>query len=139
MDDIFGIMMNPAAPMKLGLSMLADNLPLKTLTGPEYDILETADTFKVLSDLPGYAKDNINVDIRGKQLTITALRQSEVKQDTDMYHRIGRSFGKVTKIINLPDNVDEEHTSADFKNGVLTLTFPKKNDDRLVRNIPIKD
>ena len=50
-DDIFGIMMNP--PLKIGLSMLADNMPLKSLTGPEYDIVETAESFKVLSGIFG--------------------------------------------------------------------------------------
>ena len=90
------------------------------------DIRETDTEYVLEADLPGFKKEDINIDITDNTLTINAERHSEheEKDKKDNYIRCERSYGSFSRSFGL-DGVDTEAIKAGFENGVLTLTMPK--------------
>eukprot|EP01080_Neovahlkampfia_damariscottae_P009720 gene9720-1925_t len=92
----------------------------------EIDIKEKKDSFVVQADLPGIEKENIKVNIENGMLKITGERKTEKEEKDENYLRSEKFYGKLERVLKLPDNVDEENVKADFKNGVLNLKIKKK-------------
>lgn len=92
------------------------------------DVSENGKAFTVKADIPGVGKDDIDVAVDGRQVTITARssRKSERKDETAIYTE--RSEGQVFRSFTLPSDVDEKGASAKYEDGVLTLTLPKRKD-----------
>ncbi len=90
------------------------------------DIRETDTEYVLEADLPGFKKDDINIDINDNTLTIHAERHSqhEDKDQKGNYLRCERSYGSFSRTFGL-DGVDTNAIRAGFENGVLTLTMPK--------------
>jgi HSP20 family molecular chaperone IbpA len=89
---------------------------------PPVDIYETAQGLVVKADLPGVAKENLDLRVENSQLTIRgranhAVRGEPLYREYELVHFF-RQF-------ELTDSVDQEKISADLKNGVLTLSLPK--------------
>ncbi len=91
------------------------------------DIGETDGAYKVTAELAGVKKEDIQVTIDGAQLTLAAeiKREREVSANERVLHA-ERVFGKVTRSITLPQEIDEASAEAKFRDGVLELTLPKK-------------
>ncbi|MBQ7637868.1 MAG: Hsp20/alpha crystallin family protein [Clostridia bacterium] len=91
------------------------------------DIKETDGGYTLEADLPGFNKEDIDVQIDGDYLTIKAERHSEHedKDKKDSYLRVERSYGSYQRSFDIT-GVDAEHIGAKYENGVLTLTMPKK-------------
>jgi len=93
-----------------------------------WDVAETDDAVKITADLPGLTEKEIDVTIAEGVLTIKGERKAkkETEDKEKHFHRVERSYGAFERAMSLPTNVDESKISADFKNGVLELTLPKK-------------
>mgnify|MGYP001271630789 CR=1 FL=1 len=91
------------------------------------DVKESADSYAVVAELPGISKEDIQVDIDGPLVSISAERrqQNEVK-DGERFLRTERYFGKVSRSFQLGQEIDESGASARFIDGVLHLNLPKK-------------
>jgi HSP20 family protein len=91
------------------------------------DVAEQNGEYKVLAELPGVKKEDIQVDIDGAQLTLSAeiKREQEVKDGDRLLHS-ERSYGKLSRSFVLPQELDEAKAEARFRDGVLELTLPKK-------------
>ena len=91
------------------------------------DIVDNGDSYSVVTDLPGFRKEDINVDIAGDTLTLTAERHSdfENKEKKNSYVRVERSYGSYTRAFDIT-GIDADSIWAKYENGVLTLTLPKK-------------
>lgn len=93
------------------------------------DVSETPTELTVKADLPGVEQKDIDVTISGDQLTIKAEKKSEAEEKKDekgrIFHRVERSYGSFQRTMSLPFNVDPGKVSANFKDGVLTLSLPK--------------
>lgn len=91
---------------------------------PASDIFKRDDTYFILVDMPGVSKDNLNISIDDKKLTVegTTKYPEEEKGQT-----LNREFGNVkyTRSFTLADTVDKDKISANLKNGVLKLELPK--------------
>lgn len=94
------------------------------------DITETKDAYLVEADLPGFSKENIQIELENNQLTIRAKRdeQTEEKDENDKVIRKERHFGEFVRSFYI-DNVDQDKIEAKLENGVLKLTLPKINPD----------
>jgi HSP20 family protein len=92
------------------------------------DVAEKNGAYVVAAELPGVKKEDIQVTIDGAQVTLAAevKREREVEKDERVLHT-ERMFGKVTRSLTLPQEVDESKAQAKFENGVLQLTLPKKS------------
>jgi HSP20 family protein len=93
---------------------------------PTVDILETENELVLKADLPEVPLKDIDLQIEDGTLTIQGSRKFESKQDTHNYHRVERSYGAFRRSFNVPDSVDSENVKAEYKDGVLTVTLPKK-------------
>lgn len=88
------------------------------------DVAEDDDEITVTADLPGYDREDIDVTVEDRRLTIRAERERKTEKEEE-YHRRERSFRRQTRTIRLPAPVDEDAASAAYKNGVLEITLPK--------------
>lgn len=93
------------------------------------DVAESTDSVIVKANLPGYTKENVNIEVHDNVLTITAQRIEEKEEKTTTMHRRERHVGSVGRRILLPTPVAEGGAKAELKDGVLTLTLPKARDN----------
>jgi HSP20 family protein len=93
--------------------------------GPRTDIAETEHALEVSVELPGIDQNEIDVSLSDNALTIKGEKKSERQQSKKDYRLSERSYGSFYRSIPLPSGVDTDKASAEFKNGVLTVTLPK--------------
>jgi len=93
---------------------------------PSVDILETENELVLKADVPDVELKDIDIQIENGTLSLKGQRKFEKTDDKAGYHRIERSYGSFERFFTLPDTLDPENVKADYKNGVLTVTLPKK-------------
>ena len=89
------------------------------------DIYEKDNTIVINAELPGVAKEDISVDIKGKLVTLGGERKSEEEIKDDNCYRRERRYGKFERTFNLPFEVNSDSVKATYSNGVLRLDIPK--------------
>jgi HSP20 family protein len=92
---------------------------------PAVDIHEEAQRFVVRADLPGVKPADIDVTADKGVLTLRGQRQIEQREADGHYSRVERVSGKFVRTFTLPDNVQTDAITAQFKDGVLELAIPK--------------
>jgi HSP20 family protein len=94
---------------------------------PDLDIQEKEDAYLVRMDLPGMQKDQIQIDVTDKSLTISGERRVQSEEDNVRkgYYRMERSFGSFHRTIPLEGEIKTGEVSAKYGNGVLEVTLPK--------------
>ena len=103
---------------------------------PSVDILEKDGNLILRAELPGMSEKQIDLKLEGNTLTLKGERRMEKEDDKTNYHRVESFYGSFTRSFRLPDTVNSEKISADFKNGVLTITIPQRPEVR-PREIPV--
>jgi HSP20 family protein len=93
---------------------------------PAVDIYEKNDTVVVKAELPGVEKDQISVEVKDGILTLRGERKFEREVKEESYHRIERSYGTFLRSFSLPVSVNQEQVKATFRDGVLEVELPKK-------------
>lgn len=102
----------------------------ETQTGtwnPPVDIVEEKEKILVKVEVPGIDEKDLRLMFEDGILTVTGERQFERKDDRN-YHRIERAYGTFTRTFTLPRSVDAARIVADYKNGVLEISIPKKEE-----------
>ena len=94
---------------------------------PPVDIKETKDSYIINAELPGVAKDAINVDVKEDILSISAQHNSEKEDDTS-FQIAERCTGKLQRHFSLPQNVLTERIEAGYRDSILKLTLPKREE-----------
>jgi HSP20 family protein len=94
---------------------------------PRADILENADHFTVVADMPGVDEKSVEATVQNRVLTIEGWTQPNVPEG---HRALGLEFGggRFRRDFSLPDAVDSERIQARVKNGVLTVSIPKKDE-----------
>lgn len=104
---------------------------------PPVDILETADKDVVVRvDLPDVKREDIKVGFENNQLTIEGERKFKTDETRDQYHRVERGYGTFRRSFSMPAAVDASRIEADYRDGVLSITLPRREETR-PRQIPI--
>ena len=93
---------------------------------PAVDIYETENDLVFKADLPEVDQKDIDVRVENQTLTISGQRKFEKTESNKGYHRIERSYGNFQRSFAVPNTFDTEKIAASFKNGVLSVTLPKK-------------
>lgn len=100
---------------------------------PAVEIYEKGDDLIMKADIPGVEKEDLSVSIGEDTVTI----KGEIKKDEEIkekdYYRRERTYGSFSRTLPLPVEVDAQKAKATYKNGVLTLTLPKKKPEKEVR------
>lgn len=103
---------------------------------PTVDILEKDENLILRAELPGMDEKDIDLKLEGSVLTLKGERKLEKEEKKANYHRIESSYGTFTRSFTLPVTVDLEKITAEYKNGVLSVTIPQKPEVR-PREIPV--
>lgn len=93
---------------------------------PAVDVLEQDDSYQLSADIPGIDPTDIEITVDKNVLTIQGERNREDTVKKDGYTRYERVSGKFVRKFTLPEDADGETVSANGKNGVLTVSIPKK-------------
>jgi HSP20 family protein len=92
---------------------------------PLVNVTDDKDAYRVEALAPGIAPDSLKVSAVGNQLTIEGEKADSEAVKAEAYHRSERSTGKFVRTLTLPAEIDAEKVTADYRNGLLTVTLPK--------------
>jgi HSP20 family protein len=93
---------------------------------PSCDIFEDGDSVTVRFELAGIDPKNVDIRFENCVLTMRGERKLEKEEKKENYHRIEMQYGSFSRSFSLPGTVDAEKIHAESKNGILTVTLPKK-------------
>ncbi|MBO8182559.1 MAG: Hsp20/alpha crystallin family protein [Archaeoglobus sp.] len=99
------------------------------------DVIDEKDEIRVIADLPGFDKNEIEVYVEDGTLVIKATRKEEIEEKKKNYIRQERRFGETYRRISLPVDVDVERIKAKYNNGILEVILPKAEKERRVVKI----
>lgn len=92
---------------------------------PVIDLEEDNGNFIVKAEVPGLRKEDIKIAVRGNLLTVSGERKQESESKGKTFHRVERAYGKFTRTITLPNEVEADKVKAAYKDGLLQITLPK--------------
>jgi HSP20 family protein len=95
---------------------------------PSVDIYENKDQIVLEAELPGMKREDFDLSVENNVLTLRGERRFEKREEQDNYHRVERSYGSFTRSFTLPQTVSGEGAAAEYKNGVLRVTLPKREE-----------
>ena len=104
----------------------AENRPYGGWSGgvyPPLNIFRSRDGIMLRAELPGVRPEDVDVTVEGRQVTLTGERRPP-EAGGNAYHRRERTWGKFSRTIRLPDDLDVDGLAAQCRNGVLTVTVP---------------
>jgi len=121
-------------PFRRGLRSFGD--PSMRWT-PSLDVSEDDDQFTITVELAGASKDDVNIEVQDNVLTIRGEKRSEREEKKEQRRYVERSYGSFSRSFTLPANADGDRVEATFKDGVLTIEVPKREDSK-PRTIAVK-
>jgi HSP20 family protein len=97
---------------------------------PAVDLYEKDDYFMIKAELPGVDKNDINIDLKDRLLTLSGERTHDKEVNEENYYRRERSYGKFQRTFTLPADVNSDQIKAEFKDGVLQIEIPKPEEKK---------
>jgi len=94
---------------------------------PAVDVYETEHDLVLKADIPEVDIKDVDIRVENQTLTLKGERKFEQESNGKGYHRIERGYGQFVRSFAVPNTVDTEKVSAEYNNGVLTVTLPKKD------------
>jgi HSP20 family protein len=95
---------------------------------PPVDVAETQDTILVRAEVPGMKQEDIQIEFENGLLTLRGERKLDKEVSGLTYHRVERTYGNFSRSFTLPRTVDPEKISATYREGVLEIQVPKKEE-----------
>jgi HSP20 family protein len=95
---------------------------------PSANIKESEEAFEIELALPGFKKEDFKIEVQDKSLTVSSESKTENEDSTENYIRKEFSFNSFSRSFRLPRTVDSDQIAAEFENGILTLTLPKREE-----------
>ncbi len=102
--------------------------PMEMEWAPAVDVSETADQVVIKAEVPGMEAKDIDISLAGDVLTIKGEKKSEREEKKENYHLVERTYGSFSRSLKLPAAVDADKIEAGYKQGVLTVSCPKKEE-----------
>lgn len=125
----FSDFLSPLSPMRTGLSRMPGRMMDLALQFPRVDISDTGREIKVTAEVPGVQPDDIEIDIHDNHLHISGYTESE-HEGGERQYRHERIYGEFSRVILLPEQVEENDVQAEYQDGVLTIHLPKRERSR---------
>jgi HSP20 family protein len=95
---------------------------------PAVDIYEQGGAIVLQAELPGVDPKDVDIRVENSTLTLRGQRQLDKEVKREDYHRVERAYGTFSRVFTLPTVVDTQNIKADFKDGLLRLTLPKREE-----------
>lgn len=95
---------------------------------PACDVFENDNAIMIKAELPGVKKEDVKVTIENNVLTLRGERKFEEEVKRENFHRVERAYGEFMRSFTLPNYVDSANIKAEFKDGLLNLTLPKREE-----------
>ena len=92
---------------------------------PAVNLTEDKEKYYIRAELPGIKADALDIQVNGRNLTITGERTIPSEGENIRYHRKEREAGKFSRVIGLPGDIDADQVNAKMVNGMLTVTIDK--------------
>lgn len=120
LDDVFGDLMR-------GFWVKPVAMPGSGELNMKVDVNESDKAYTIHAEIPGVKKEDIQIDVDAGQLSIRAeVKREEEKKEGEKLLHSERYYGMVSRSMTLPVEVDAQGAKAEYKDGVLDLTLPKK-------------
>lgn len=97
---------------------------------PKVDIFENKDHLVLEAELPGMNRDDFELSFENNVISLKGERKFEKQTDGDNYHRVERSYGSFTRSFTLPQTVTADGANAEFRNGILRVSLPKREETK---------
>lgn len=123
-------------PRRYFLDDIFDDFEVKTTSNMKCDIYEKDGNYFIEMDVPGFKKEDIDVDIDKGYLTISAKHEENIDEENKNYIRKERTYGSFSRQFYI-GNVAEEQVKAEFNNGTLKVVVPKEEEKETKRRIEI--
>jgi HSP20 family protein len=120
MDRLWEAMMSGRWPRLTTLSSLPQIPPI--------DVYEKDGQVHVRADLPGLKENEVDIEVDADGIVISGEKRDEREVKEESFYRSERSYGKFTRRVALPAGADTENATASFKNGVLEIDMPLKQE-----------
>ena len=104
---------------------------------PSVDIYEGEKDITLKAELPGIDKKDVHVEINDGVITLRGKRKLEKEEKKENYHRLERSYGTFNRSFTLPTTVDSGKVKANYKDGILEVTLPRKEEAK-PKSIPVE-
>ena len=114
--------------MKQQLEQMFDDVPEQRASAgvfPLINLTEDKDNYFVRAELPGVKGDELDIQVTGKNLSISGSRKIAAEEESAKYHRREREAGTFSRIIGLPGEIDSDKVEANLENGILTVVVSK--------------
>jgi HSP20 family protein len=116
---------------------LYDNTQVQNFV-PEVDILESEKTYEIHFAVPGFEKDNFNLNVDDKMLTVSGERKFKEEESEKKYKSVRTSYGSFERTFTLPKNVNANKIEANYTNGILEVIIPKDETKIIKTSIKVK-
>ena len=102
------------------------NAPSVATFNPRVEIRDEKDAVIVTAEIPGVEKSDLNVEVAHGVLTLSGSKKQEAASDEEGVYRAERVYGEFKRAFSLPDTLDAAKIDAQYRNGVLKVTLPKR-------------
>ena len=92
---------------------------------PFANLAETETSYELTLDLPGVDAEDVSVELNDGKLVIAGERKSDTAQSGKTFHRVERRYGKFRRVLSIPNPVNEDKITAEYRDGVLSVVLPK--------------
>lgn len=110
----------------------------KRFSDPAANIIENNDSFELALAAPGMHKDDFTINLENNILTVCSEMEDEKREEGKNYTRKEFYYGSFSRSFTLPKTIDLEKIRADYENGILKITLPKKEEAKLDTRKEIK-
>nr|WP_281357791.1 Hsp20/alpha crystallin family protein [Desulfobacter latus] len=97
-----------------------------SLLKPRLDLSATDKEYTVSLEIPGVSEKDVNLELADDTLIIRGEKKQKKEEKKKNFYRLERSYGSFQRTLSLPEDADKDNIKADFKNGVLNITIPRK-------------
>lgn len=118
--------LSPNRLIRLAESLFNEARPQAASWTPLADVSETAHAYVLKLDVPSVKIEDVKVTVRDGVLSVKGERAMEKSTDNETRHLQERSYGSFSRNFSLPKNADAENVAADYQQGTLTITVPKR-------------
>ncbi len=108
-----------------------------TFWAPRVNVRESAEAIEISADLPGVAREDLQIHVEQNQLILRGTRKDDREDKSGTWHRVEKIYGQFERAFNLPSGLRRDDIKATLRDGILTVAIPKAEEAR-PRQVEIK-